>query len=323
MNLFRTFALISTGLAACGLFYSCSNSANQPKNNNNTPNVPDKNSTNNDTTSVFDKYSTKIDGVIDEFRQGATGDCWLLSELNSLSHKPWGKNIIKNAIKPDGEGGATVTIFENEFEQKQFSVKSEEITSIRNKQKHCKNIEDYEYSTGDADVLAFEIAFEKYFNTKGDFIDALKMKDRSLADVVKLLTGNSERVTFKAPNESSYIVDNYMQLLDVIEKEPNKYVMTVGFKEGNNAGLMDNHAYELKEIQNAKCGHKIVILIDPHNSRKEIKIDYYTFLNSMKHIKFNANSGESIKDCEQLYYEDFKEKVAKHRDNLEHSACKI
>ena len=309
MSIFRTLSLWGTGIIASGFLYSCTNSyKNRPENNN-------------ESSCVFEQYSTQINGEIDKFCQGATDDCWLLAELSSLSGKSWGKDIIKNAIKADGAGGAIVTIKENELEEKQIRITKEEIISIRKKQEFGGNIQDCQYSTGDADVLVLELAIEKYFHSKGDLIDGFKIKNKSLANIIKLLTGNSNRKIFKQPKENSYIVDDYTQILDTIEKDSDKYVTIVGFQNDNKAGLKNNHAYELREIKTAKCGHKIVKLVDPHNSSEEINIDYYSFLNSMKYIKCNPKPGYYVEDLKQVYYEDFDLKISKFKSNKDHETC--
>jgi len=48
---------------------------------------------------------TNINGVIDDFSQGATNDCYFLTRLKNLSRKSWGRDAIKSAITPDGNGG--------------------------------------------------------------------------------------------------------------------------------------------------------------------------------------------------------------------------
>lgn len=273
----------------------------------------------NDNLDNIFEYETNINGVIDEFEQGGTNDCWLLSELNSLSQKSWGKKVIKNAIQPDGKGGAIITLKGAEGNQKSFHVTKKEIIEVRKKQ----SMGDFQYSFGDDDVLAVELATEKYFNTQGEHsLDGFKIKKCSLADIVNLFTGSSKRVMFKALDEDSYVVRDYTQFLESMEKNPNKYIATVGFKKGNKAGCKNNHAYEIYSIKKAKCGHKIVTIVDPHDNTKKFDIDYYTFLNSLDHLKFNVQPGESLGNIDQLNYDALERKISTYKYNEEHKSCK-
>ena len=54
-------------------------------------------------------WETSINGEIENTEQGDAGDCWLLTHINGLRDTKWGKKLIKNAIKPDGAGGAVIT----------------------------------------------------------------------------------------------------------------------------------------------------------------------------------------------------------------------
>lgn len=60
---------------------------------------------NNDTSKT--NFNREIEPTIQPMTQG---DCWLLSDINSLNETDWGKAAIKEAIIPDTNGNGGVTI---------------------------------------------------------------------------------------------------------------------------------------------------------------------------------------------------------------------
>lgn len=94
----------------------------------------------------------KADGKIDEFVQGSIGDCWLLSAINGLKRHPKGREILEKSLFVDKDNNITVTL---QGPKKQYTFTKEQIDSVLNKS-------DYYYSTGDRDVLAIEMAIEKF-----------------------------------------------------------------------------------------------------------------------------------------------------------------
>lgn len=96
--------------------------------------------------------TSNVDGKIDDFIQGSVGDCWLLSSINGLKRHPKGKEILEKSLSIDKDNNITVTL---QGPKKQYTFSKEELDSILN----TKN---YYYSTGDRDVLAIELAVEKF-----------------------------------------------------------------------------------------------------------------------------------------------------------------
>lgn len=94
----------------------------------------------------------KADGKIDEFVQGSIGDCWLLSAINGLKRHPKGREILEKSLFVDKDNNITVTL---QGPKKQYTFTKEQIDSVLNKS-------GYYYSTGDRDVLAIEMAVEKF-----------------------------------------------------------------------------------------------------------------------------------------------------------------
>lgn len=118
-----------------------------------------------------------INGEIDDFGQGRSGDCWLLSCLAALRASETGRQIISNAIHDNGDGTWTVT-FHGGYElytaqngkqywrkcavDNSFTISLDEIMEA----KASGN-----YAFGDYDVILLEIATaklrEKYERTPG------------------------------------------------------------------------------------------------------------------------------------------------------------
>ena len=96
-------------------------------------------------------FNEKIEPTKQSKKQG---DCWLLSDINALNQTDWGKQVIKNAIVPDKDGsnGVTVKFKGSPSPQKNFHISAEEIQKAKNSG---------EYSSGDDDMMAFELATEK------------------------------------------------------------------------------------------------------------------------------------------------------------------
>ena len=98
-------------------------------------------------------------GVVDEFCQGRTGDCWLLSALKALSSSPAGKQIISNQIQW-ADNLSCVTVYFAGVE-KNITISIEEIVDA---------IYEGRLSSGDVDVLVIELAMQKvYGDINGDY----------------------------------------------------------------------------------------------------------------------------------------------------------
>lgn len=94
--------------------------------------------------------ASKPDGEVGNYAQGEVGDCWLLAATKTLDQTPQGKKAIKDSLTTDAQGNITVDL---KGVGKKYSFTNEELTKIAEKNK---------YSSGDKDMLAIELAFEKY-----------------------------------------------------------------------------------------------------------------------------------------------------------------
>lgn len=223
-----------------------------------------------------------INGIIEHFSQGKTaGDCRLLSQLIALSHNKQGKTAIKNAVKSDGNGGAIVTFKGAKGNQKKFHITINEFLKQKN-----GNI----YSKGDDDVLAIELAAVKYLKSQGIKIPSNGIQGHEVAELgenefVGLLMGNDVRKYNLFPDSNNDI--DVMNGLKELEKNPEKYIVTIGFRYDYNDEVHSAHAYSLKRIEN-KNGKKFIVFINPYNSTKEIKIEY----NKLKNYEMNLTAYE-------------------------------
>lgn len=217
------------------------------------------------TNSVFTEYDV-FNGEIENTMQSLeTGDCWLLSGVNSLNTTPWGKKIIKDALRPDGEGGAIVTLKGANSDKKEYRVTIADLD---------KALSSGKYSVGDDDMLAIEIAIEKYAKAQ---VAAGKLNK----DPDDVLTGAIDRnvlyLLSGRPTHDFHPKDkNIDKTLDKMELNPRKYAAYCGFKE-DSENLYNNHAYSIAEIKKDKNGQKVVVLINPQDSTNGMTVPYSEF----------------------------------------------
>lgn len=222
------------------------------------------------TNSVFSEYDI-FNGEIEPTMQSLeTGDCWLLSGVNALNTTKWGRKIIKNALRPDGEGGVIVTLKGADNIQKEYRVTLSEID---------KALLSGKYSVGDDDMLAIEVAVEKY--AKKQIADGKLNKD---AETV--LNGGIDRnmmylLSGKPTHDFHQKDKNIDAALDKIAENPRKYSAYCGFLEGSE-NLSGNHAYTIKEIKKDIQGNKVVVLINPQDSFTPEIVPYDEFRKNIR-----------------------------------------
>lgn len=268
---------------------------------------------------------TNINGVIDDFKQGTTGDCYLLTRLKNLSRKSWGKKAIKESIEPDGMGGAYVTfrgaLNPSTFNRQpmKFHVSVEEILNIREKQNteidtskynfnNQNDIDKYneeyanlhQFSSGDDGVLAIELAYDKYMKmhgrdmSRGDAVSNTMNNGKRPTDngqIVKLITGTDAH----GFSENSFGTGNIALIdkaLTEVKKNLDNYVLEIGFKKNNKYGLIPNHAYEIIDFKTDRCGNPMIILGNPWDSSKQIEMNYYDAITASSDVFIWENPNE-------------------------------
>jgi len=102
-----------------------------------------------DSHELYYAYMVNSDGELGDFKQGSTGDCWLIAALIELKNSLYGREIIREAIKHNDDGSVTVTF---KGVNVSYTLSPEEIIEAD---------QGPAYSGGDNDVLILELATEK------------------------------------------------------------------------------------------------------------------------------------------------------------------
>lgn len=235
-------------------------------------------------TEVFNKFSKKadayyksqihIDGKIDNFSQGRTGDCWLLSGLDAINRV--NSNVIKKSISQDIEGNVIVSF---KGTKQKYKVTPQEIYDSKGR-----------LSEGDDDVRAIELATEKYrakLAKKGEFVPYVRDKEKidpksptnlgTGGETYMLLTGDKGGCVNKEMRET---------FLNMMQKNPKSFAAIAHFKEKKD-GVITHHGYSIKSVDD-----EYVTIINPWDSKKEIKIKKKDFLNNVDELA--AIEGEKV-----------------------------
>ena len=262
------------------------------------------------------------DGVIGNFRQGdKAGDCYLLSALYSLSKTSNGAAIIKNNIKKEKDGSYTVMlpgaiIIKNDYAKNRkkcsitgvYKITSAEIKKARGSKK---------YSSGDIDVLLYELAFAKYrreviltnnmnqqssqygiagqYTGNATFFDPLKGgvghdamfvisgKQSSDYEVSANTVSSINSSSIKTIQSRKKKIDRrgVQRLLDKKAKNPGRYSITFGLKLDNGTGKDGYHALSVTRIENGR-----VYFVNPWDTKKEFSMTIDGFMKSAYQISF-------------------------------------
>ena len=209
---------------------------------------------------IFYDKNKGVNGAIDEaVFQGKKGDCWLISGIQSLAYTKDGRELIKNSIKQDKNGdyivsfkgiGKSYKVTKNELESKNVSTFTNGLSQGKS-----------EYSTGDDDMLLMELAVEK----------AIKNGDAA-SDLGNSITGGSAYYLYEmmTDDDIKYAYgDDFKETANLLvdyKFNQSECSATLGVTDGF-AGLQDDHAYAIKNIQNG-----YTTLVNPWNTSREIKI---------------------------------------------------
>ncbi len=116
------------------------------------------------------------DGVIGEFNQAGSGDCYQLGTCAALSYNEKGATLLKKSIKTTEDGNYIVTLYGAKDKPATYEFTREQLKEAQEKTVRIKNTDNngkvtYEtakkYPYGDADLVLLDMAVEKYRKSTG------------------------------------------------------------------------------------------------------------------------------------------------------------
>lgn len=248
------------------------------------------NKLNNRTVSKLDASKVSLyspNGKIDKPSfQGNTGDCWLLATINGLARTEKGRQILNDSLRVDKSGNVYVKL---RGAEKTYKISPQELKGSNN------------FSAGDLDVRAIEIAVDRYFkenrgvtnwalfipntriDTNGNFSD----------NAFQLIVGRGKR-NLLSNSSFGRILDAWFtdKQIDGFNKPNNVIVVgtviknkdiTLKLADNTTQELLANHAYTV-----AGSDKDSVFLVDPRDSSKTIAVlrkDFKKFFNCLDEIE--------------------------------------
>ena len=271
------------------------------------------------------------DGAVGNTKQHSTGDCWLLSGINALSYTEKGREIIKNAL--DYQDGFTIVHLKG---YGSVIVTDEEVANTKG---------DFQYSTGDDDMIIFELAVEKVLDeiAKGECLMDPEapwyMENAREVDVTKVGSSSTvggfinELFNLITGKDGEYISDKekMREALSEFKMNGNKDIALGACVNedtkakdinGKTINLAGPHAYSIKKV-----GNGVVTVINPWDSSDEIQFDVNTFIEKFSYldkIDLSDNNPQNNhisrtynidKDGNKVFiFEDSNKKVRENRD---------
>ena len=206
---------------------------------------------------VVQNQDTTFNGKVDkDFKQGQTGDCWLLAAIAAVAETPEGQEKLNKMLSIDENNNITVNL--NGIK---ITVSKEELEANDN------------LASGDLDVRAIEYAIREY---KGDDFNELLKKDSSIdggnaASGLSFILGGgtvnadiNDDLINKIREQKDYIV---------VSTGEKKFIHQRAFDEDNNVvKLFNSHAYAA-----IGADDRYIYLKNPHDTSKTLKITHDDF----------------------------------------------
>lgn len=238
--------------------------------------------------SIDQEQNNLPNGRIDKnFKQGTTGDCWLLSAIKAISKTPKGLKILNDSIKVTPNGNVIVTL---KGVKKSYTFTRKEIMG------------NTQLSSGDLDVRAIEMAVDRYFADErksknvGERID---INGNSEDIAFQILTGkggwdhfyergsdfdewlNGERYEIRPEHIAKFNNKNHIVCVSAFGQSKKDIRVSTTASNGNKEGrLVKNHAYAI-----SRADKNYIYLINPWDTSTELKVDIKTFKSFFNNIR--------------------------------------
>ena len=248
------------------------------------------------------QQASDVNGEIDDFKQGKINDCWLLAGIEALAASKKGVKIIKDSIKANDDGSVTITF---KGLGVSYTITSDEL------QKYDKHV-DYsklkvgDFSIGDNDILAFELATDKLQkdiksgkvttgNTDKDMIKGgchrRKQKD-TITDcgysewIIYYLTGAKSQWYYN-PNDEFMKKNQIINALNHVTEDSAALTFSIGASK-NKINCTDKDGNKVEFELNIDSGHclsikkvdkeaQTVTFVNPWDNSKEYTTSFSEF----------------------------------------------
>ncbi len=230
----------------------------------------------------------KSDGEISTIRQGDRGDCWLLSSVYGISEE--NKELFKELIKVDENGNTTINL---KGPNKSYTITKEELDEA---------IKTKTYAAGDRDIVAFEIAFERFRKenieqnriTGANYMSMYHLSGYSESDylcggiprnAIETLTGKKVTSLVKTNEEGCYLQDNVVKLGRLDEKnvskilDNSKNLVVVSLDDPDPHGEAHAYTYKSQDEEN-------IYLVNPYDTSKVEAIKKEEFYSKLLQIDY-------------------------------------
>ena len=255
--------------------------------------------------------SLNFDGKIGTTFQHKIGNCWLLSGVNAIDYTKEGRKIISETLNHIKDKTGSYTL----VDLKGYGlIRVDDFAVADAMDERCT--EGHLYSTGDQDMIVFELAIEavrkdivdgnaairknnSYYKYRDSWSITAANKSYSqsgfFSEIGYLITGKELECTHDIPT-----IENYLN-----EFNGKNIAIAVTFKEdkktediyGDKIKLYVRHLYAIKKVK-----ENSVIITNPTHSEEEIEIDKKTFLQNVEYIE----KLDLLKDETQLVSREWK-----------------
>lgn len=225
------------------------------------------------------------DGKIDNTRQQKLDDCWILSDINSLSYTQEGQKILKESLDYQKEGVVV-----------HMKAAGDYLISYSEVNKAAKS---GKYSKGDKDMVVFELAMERVLNDVKEgnievaqdapfYIETGRTIQDTRGDKSAIDSGRTSEMIYYLTGKHPKVAYNKDEMREMLieAKENNGKDLALCFYtsdykkickdiDNNYFTIAKNHALAIKEVKD-----DTVTIVNPWNSGKEYKLSTDEFLNT-------------------------------------------